>query len=400
MCDTFVVVRDARVILGKNSDRDPNEAQVLDWVPSREHAPGAVVECTWRAIPQARQTHALILSRPYWSWGAEMGANEHGVAIGNEAIFARAPFAEDGLTGPDLVRLGLERAHSAAEAVEWLQRLVRDHGQGGRAGYERAGFRYHNSFLIADRREAWLLECVGRDSEAERITSGVRTISNAISLAALESRARRSLERIAAARARRERTACLAAGVIDAADAARVLCDHGEGVGTVPDYRLLNGAMRGPCVHAGGVLAASQTTGSWISELSPGGDRHWASGTSAPCLGVFRPVTFERPRDTGRPTGSQDAASLWWRHESLHRAVLRGGLRLPASFRSDRERTQAAIFAGGEEGWYLADDWLSRWERYVPGGHKDPRPWWLRRYWRQVEASSRRGALLPWRDPA
>lgn len=400
MCDTFVIVRPERVIFGKNSDRDPNEAQVLDWIPARDHAAGASLECTWRTVPQVLRTHAVMVSRPYWSWGAEMGANEHGVAIGNEAIFARGPLSDEGLTGLDLVRLGLERSQSAAEAVEWLQRLVREHGQGGRAGYERAGFRYHNSFLIADRREAWLLECVGRDTEAERIGAGVRTISNAISLAAMESRARRSLERIAAARARRARSACLAEDVRSVADAARLLCDHGEGVGAVPDYRLLNGAMRGPCVHAGGLLAASQTTGSWISELSAGGDRHWASGTSAPCLGVFRPIAFHRPRDSGRPTGSRDAASLWWRHENLHRAVLRGGLRLPASFWRDRERTQAGIFANPDGGWDLADDWLSRWERYAPPRRRDARPWWLRRYWRQVEASARRGALLPWRDPA
>src|SRR3990172_498427 len=81
MCDTVVatgaVTADQVTLFGKNSDREPNEAHYVQYIPAGEHPPESRVKCTYLEIPQAEKTYAVLLAKPFWMWGAEMGANEH-----------------------------------------------------------------------------------------------------------------------------------------------------------------------------------------------------------------------------------------------------------------------------------------------------------------------------------
>ena len=397
MCDTFVVVRKDRVLFGKNSDRDANEAQVLSWVPAREYAGDDTLRCTWRSIPQARRTHAVLLCRPFWMWGAEMGANEHGVVIGNEAIFMREPLDDDGLLGMDLVRLGLERAATADAAKDVICDLIARHGQGGRCGYDKPAFSYHNSFMIADRSGAWVVEAAGRNVASRRIDDGAYAISNGVTLRELLPREEYVRPRVAMAARRRERVRCLADSVHDPGQAMRVLRDHGED-NERPRYRRLNGAMAAPCMHAGGWLAASQSVGSFVAELEPARQRYWATGTSAPCLSVFRPVSATCSHDVGSPTGTRDE-SLWWRFEALHRALLGADDATLADYLAERDRVQALVQDIDEPtAWQVTDNWLHEWrQRLSSSPQGDTRPAWLRRYWQALDRQASRTSRLPWR---
>ncbi len=399
MCDTFVVAGPDRVLFGKNSDRDPNEAQVLSWVPAAAHADGSTLCCTWIDIPQVEQTHAVLLSRPFWMWGAEMGANEHGVVIGNEAIFTREPLQREGLLGMDLVRLGLERAETAARARDVICELIERHGQGGRCGYDNARFSYHNSFMIADAGGAWVVEAAGRRIATRHVDKGAYAISNGVTLPELSALEDRLRPRVAMASLRRERVACLAASVTDVPQAMRVLRDHGEGEAR-PHYRRLNGAMAAPCMHAGGWLAASQTVGSFVAELGESGPRYWATGTAAPCLSVFRPVSVSERHDVGTPSGQRDD-SLWWTFEAIHRALLGADAAMRSEYLSDRDRVQAQLLESDEaEAWQIADRWLHGWrQRLSDRAAADERPRWLRRYWRRANERASRDSRLPWRSP-
>jgi dipeptidase len=397
MCDTFVVVKPGRVLFAKNSDRDPNEAQVLSWVPARDHPANARLDCTWTTIPQVPHTHAVILSRPFWMWGAEMGANEHGVVIGNEAIFTREPMQHEGLLGMDLVRLGLERARNAGQAKDLICELIERYGQGGRCGYDKPGFSYHNSFIVADAAGAWVVEAAGKSVATKRIEQGAYAISNGITLQALRSREDRIRPRVAMAAGRRQRVLCLAESVADVHDAMAVLRDHGEG-NERPRYRRLNGAMSAPCMHAGGWLAASQTVGSFVAALGQSERRYWATGTAAPCLSLFRPVSVKQRRDVGTPTGRQDD-SLWWTFETVHRAMLGADAGVLSDYLAVRDRVQAAMLGSDEAAaWQSADSWLrdqhERLAREIAG---DDRPPWLRRYWQRVTRQASYASRFPWR---
>jgi len=415
VCDTLVVVWPNAVGFAKNSDRDPNEAQRLDWIPAQEHPSDSTLRCTWISIPQVRRTRAVLLSRPFWTWGAEMGANDAGLVVGNEAVFTRRAFDAPGLTGLDLVRLALERAGSVRQAVDVISQLIQTHGQGGRAGYSHPNFRYHNSFLIADPKGAAVLETAGREIAVEPISQGVRAISNGLTIPSMQPHADRLRGRVAQCCQRRARMELLGQSATCPSGLAMALRDHGgqvcstsaradgcqsgiagESEFSPPVYRRLNGALSAPCVHYGGMIAGSQTVASWISYLSPNGVQHWATGTSSPCISVFRPISLELPRDVGAPEGYPDAQSLWWRFERLHRRLMLDWS-AAGELRAERDAIERVAFANPENQethWQAADRWLIRWEQRI-ASLEDRRPGWLRHRWQRVLAEAAEGNRMP-----
>ena len=126
-------------------------------------------------------------------------------------------------------------------------------------------------------------------------------------------------------------------GRLDVAGAFEILRDHGEQGPAFAATERFSGpraSMKALCVHASGMTAPSQTTGSMVAELRAGKDQRpstiWLTGTAAPCLGTFKPCFITgyadanlRPSDFPQPGARQDEQSLWWRHEQIHRAALR-----------------------------------------------------------------------------
>jgi secernin len=319
MCDTFVALsnatRDGSVLFGKNSDREPNEAQCVVTQAAMDHEAGADVKCTYIQIPQVQHTHAVLLSKPFWMWGAEMGSNEFGVTIGNEAVFTRVPYEkEGGLTGMDLLRLALERAATAGEGLKVITSLLETYGQGGNCGFAHP-FYYHNSFLIADPKEAWILETVGRQWAAVKIKD-VGAISNHLTIGeewdlcsdelmadAQERRLYRKgkpfnfrkvftdplITTFSDARSRNTCTLDYLKSHLKALDlngAMKLLRNHRD---ASPDWSpgiKINGSD--VCMHAGfGPVRIDQTVGSLVSHLSSNSQTHWVTGTAAPCLSTL-----------------------------------------------------------------------------------------------------------------
>ncbi len=353
MCDTMAARAAATVtggtLFAKNSDRERNEAQFLQILPAQRYGRGAVVRTTYIAIPQVARTHAVLLSRPFWIWGAEMGANEHGVVIGNEAVHPRAlPQRQRALIGMDLLRLGLERGATAAEAVDVITSLLEEHGQGGSCGHMAARF-YDNSFIVADKDEIFVLETIGRRWAVQR-AGDVRAISNTYTIS-VPDRASADLESFTRAEGwwnanKFDFAAAVTSHLNPGLPVAQARCAQAmrrltADAGTIGPHQMMSylrdhGATAAPswhpqdvvggtiCMHAADGTRRGQSVGSMVSDLRATGALHWVTGTSAPCTSIFKPVFVADglPDQGPIPGDAFDDETLWWRHETLHRAIL------------------------------------------------------------------------------
>lgn len=384
------------MLLAKNSDREPNEAQNITYVPGRTYSAGSDVRCTHISIPQASQTYSVLLSRPYWMFGAEMGVNEHGVAIGNEAVFTREPLRKKNeyLTGMDMLRLALERSRNGAEARDTIIDLLGRYGQGGAHALE--GTRhYHNSFMIADHAEAFVLETAGSWWVWKKV-KGIYSISNGLTIkedydegaTGIADHARKKgylkkgmsldfsrdfSDRLFTHFARGYVRRCLSydmlfqkKGAVTTGDMIRILRSHNM----QEPFRSWERPMERVCLHAGGIIS-TQTTGSMVAVLAQGSPPLvYMTGTSAPCMSFYKPhvvvgtfvrMGVENPhlgdgRELdlyGTATDRYDGTSLWWRGEDIHRRVLLkyGGL-LPHVLR-ERESVEEAMFGEIEKKWRM-----------------------------------------------
>ena len=356
---------------------------MLTHFPRTWHEVGSTVECTYVEIPQVSETYEVLLSRPFWLWGCEMGINEFGVAIGNEAVFTREPYSKGpGLIGMDFIRLALERADTAHGALDVIVTLLETYGQGGNCGFHH-DLHYHNAFIIADPKEAWVLETAGTSWAAERVR-GTRSISNGLTIGnewdlASPGLVEHAIEKgwckvrddfhfarcysdrvytpLNGCRTRQSRSTGLLqarAGGITPQMMMGFLRDHGSQAQADPRWDPSQGLLMNTlCVHAGfGPTRPSQSTAAMVAHLTPDRPTCWLTGTSATCTGVFKPVYVnagELPDLGPEPTGTCDSESLWWRHERLHRAVIRDYRTRMPLYEKERDALETAFLGEARE---------------------------------------------------
>jgi len=300
MCDTFVSLasasKDNTVIFGKNSDRLNTEAQLITYVPRTKYSKGEEVQCTHITIPQVNESAAILMSQPYWMYGCEMGANEYGVAIGNEAVYTREPYSPTGLLGMDLIRLGLERGTTAKEALDIIIKLLEKHGQGG--SHWQTSFIYHNSFIIADPKEAYVMEIAG-DWWIVEIVKNFRSISNVITI-----RGKGDLRRDGIIQYAVEQGYCKDDDDFDFAltfASEEIITDNtgcsirqlSKNKGDITPQLMMEFLRE----HDGDICRhkrSDTTAGSMVSSLNKDLHKsiHWFTGSILPCLSIFKPYIF------------------------------------------------------------------------------------------------------------
>jgi len=368
MCDTFVALPGATatggVLLAKNADTEINEAQHVLKVPRQDHPDGAMVRLTHLVIPQARRTHEVLLDKSFWLYGGEIGVNEQGVAVGNEAVFSNRDSDKDGVILIDLLRLILERSTDRREAVDLVAALLAAHGQGGNCEL-RGNSHFDGSFIVSDRGGAVVIETAGREWAAKEVT-GFASISNGYTIGADWDRCSLPADggkadfaalvgdadkaRCVAAAERRQAShdfLAARAGRIGVRTMADLLRHTGE-----DDYEPMKGERPTRiCMHAAPYeYRLWQATGALIADTRGDDVMGWVTATSGPDVSIFKPVFFgvDLPDLGPAPHESFTPQAYWWRHELLHRRAMADYRGLVPAIRGEFEALEDAFFRDSE----------------------------------------------------
>lgn len=347
-CDTLVINKSCSVyrqnILAKNSDRPTGEPQPLCFYEAKEYPEGAILRTTYLDIPQVRKTYAVVGSRPYWIWGFEMGYNEKGLMIGNEAEWSRMESeTEEGLLGMDLLRLGLERAATAREAIEVITTLLKQYGQ--KAGASKLKTRYYeNSFILADKDECWVLETAGREWIAREVKDKAG-VSNCYSIEKDFDMASENLELIArekrwlapgeefdfakaytghvsnlsggTQRYRRSNKLLAENETHNFSTLAAILRDHHDDELISPRFGATNATFASLCMHAG-EWGASETSASLLARYDEDLGIIARYAPAQACLSAYIPVYMtDLPYKMRTAEKKFDKDTLWWQLKRL-----------------------------------------------------------------------------------
>jgi hypothetical protein len=351
VCDTFVALsnstKDGSIIFAKNSDREPDEPHIGVYIERKIHHE-KTVKCTYIAIEQVPETFACLLFKPSWIWGAEMGVNEHGVVIGNEAVFTNKISKETSLIGMDYLRLALERSKNATEAVNVIIELLERYGQGGKCGYTK-NLRYDNSYLIADFKEAYVLETAGKDWALKRVVD-VYSISNSLTIrddydnSSLKQKLdfksnfeNKIFSKIAAGDFRRKKTLdelIKLKGNIDLETMIRISRIH------TSSRNIINGSHKSICMHSWSLIS-SETTGSFVVKLLNGNIKVLATLSPRPCSSIYKPLNFKNNL-LFKENEVESATSYWKKRKKLVSKLSKNSL-LKKKFEIQRDELEKEI---------------------------------------------------------
>jgi secernin len=367
MCDTFVALGNSTatgsVLLAKNADTEINEAQHLVRLPQREYGTGASVRTTHIVIPQVPVTPEVILNKSFWTWGAEIGFNEYGVAVGNEAVFSNQPSEGDGLTVIDFLRLILERSTNCDEAVDTVAQLLAEFGQGGNCEL-RGNSHFDGGFLVSDQQGAVVIQTAGKQWASHRVED-IASISNVHSIRNNWDRSSLAAdgEKVDFRQAFSDETKVYCAGSDERQQASFRFLEEKKGqitVRTMADLLRYTGEgsydpMDGDrptriCMHAGPYENRLwQATGALISEAQDGVVMGWATATSGPDVSIFKPVFcgVDLPDMGPMPRETYTEGAFWWRHEILHRRAMAEYHAVKPEIRAEFDQLEDSFFAEG-----------------------------------------------------